>query len=372
MIQEDLRKDEMNLSLLEMITTNDVKEQCDKIRSWLKLYYDFDGIGFLLQDKRSTRNYFYTEAIPMNIVQSLVEILPRVDQTQEKGNNVLFFGQKRGKLDVFSLQEDSKASEPMGLAIRLALNGQFIGNLALVKKSATIQSLATETPTLLSFIPLISYLINNSISHEEKDKKIRMLNLYQSVSSSLVYITDIQELLTTIVNFIPIELHCEECSFLSYDENNDEFEFFSAVGETGNKLLKERFPANKGIAGRALRERTTLVVNDAQSNPDFYRSIDENYKFKTKSIVAAPAISLDETVGVIEAVNKVETEYFNKDDDQILTAIADEVAMAVKNARLFECVVASYCKIKQGANSCKGCERPLKSWTPCAKYLGRC
>ena len=30
MIQEDRRKDEFNLSLLEMITTNDIEEQCNK------------------------------------------------------------------------------------------------------------------------------------------------------------------------------------------------------------------------------------------------------------------------------------------------------------------------------------------------------
>jgi hypothetical protein len=76
-----------------------------------------------------------------------------------------------------------------------------------------------------------------------------------------------------------------------------------------------------------------------------------------------------EPVGVLNAINKVETKYFNKVDDQILSAIADEVALAVKNAKLFDYVVNSYCKIRQGLNSCKGCSRPLKSWTPCMRQL---
>ena len=74
-------------------------------------------------------------------------------------------------------------------------------------------------------------------------------------------------------------------------------------------------------------------------------------------------------MGVLNAINKIETKFFDKDDDQILSAIADEVALAVKNARLFDYVVDSYCKIRQGINSCKGCKRPLKSWTPCARHL---
>jgi len=66
-------------------------------------------------------------------------------------------------------------------------------------------------------------------------------------------------------------------------------------------------------------------------------------------------------------LNKVENKSFDKKVRQILSAIADEVALAVKNARLFEYVINSYCKIKQGHNSCEGCKRPLKSWTPCLR-----
>ena len=199
-----------------------------------------------------------------------------------------------------------------------------------------------------------------------------MLNLYQSVSSSLSYIGDLQELLTMITGIVTSELLCEESSVLLYDEANNEFEFFTAFGETGMELVTLRFPADKGIAGRALRERKTQVVNNVQSDPDFYGNIDEEHDFKTKSLIAAPLIAGDELVGVLNAINKIETKFFDKDDDQILSAIADEVALAVKNARLFDYVVDSYCKIRQGINSCKGCKRPLKSWTPCARHLDLC
>ena len=204
---------------------------------------------------------------------------------------------------------------------------------------------------------------------EVKDNRIRMLNLYQTVSSSLTYIGDLQQLLTTIVNIVTSELRCEESSILLYDEETNEFEFFTAAGETGTELVKQRFPADKGIAGRALREMKTQVVNDCKSDPDFYCAIDEENEFQTRTIISAPLISGKEIVGVINAINKNETNFFDKEDDQVLSAIADEVAMAVKNARLFEYVVDSYCKIRQGFNSCKGCKRPLKSWTPCVRQM---
>jgi hypothetical protein len=91
--------------------------------------------------------------------------------------------------------------------------------------------------------------------------------------------------------------------------------------------------------------------------------------FVTKSILAATVIAGGEKVGVIEAINKVGENGFSEADKRILMAIADEVGLAVKNARMFDYVVNSYCKIRQGLMSCKGCVRPLRSWTPCARQL---
>jgi putative methionine-R-sulfoxide reductase with GAF domain len=365
-------QEDMNLSLVKMISTKGIEEQCSNISKWLNQQYQLDGIGFFLKDAESTQAHFFTETVPKDAVHNLEDMLLKINQAQAPEKDVLLFAQKEEKFVTFNPTEHSASMEPMGVAIPLGILGRSVGTLALVADPATIRDVSTQTSTIYSSVPIISGLLDNAVSHEVKDKKIHMLNLYQTVSSSLSYIGDLQELLTTIISIVTSELLCEECSVLLYDEENKEFEFFTAVGETGMELVKERFPADKGIAGRALREKTTQVVNDVQSDPDFYGNIDKDHGFKTRSIIAAPLLSGDELVGVINALNKVESKFFDKEDDQILSAIADEVAMAVKNARLFDYVVDSYCKIRQGANSCKGCKRPLKSWTPCAKYLGLC
>ena len=196
-----------------------------------------------------------------------------------------------------------------------------------------------------------------------------MLNLYQAVSSSVCYAGDLHELLTTIMTIVTDELLCEEGSVIFFDEENNQFEFFTAVGATAMDLAKIRFPADKGIAGKALKERTSLVVNDTQNCLDFYPAIDLLHDFRTESILAVPILSGGEAVGVIEAINKLDHKDFGREDEQILAAIADEVALAVKNAKLFDYVVDSYCKIRQGQQSCKGCKRPLRSWTPCVRQM---
>ncbi len=368
-MQQDSIKDDVNMSLAQMITTGNIEEQCANIEAWLKQHYPLDGVGFFLKESESTRTHFFTQSLPMNVVQNIQEMLVSINQTKEAESDVLFFAQKDWEFITFTQIKDDSSLKPMGISIPLGALSGFVGTLMLLSNSKTIHSFATEIPSKRSFVPLISRLLNNAYTHEMKNNKIRMLNLYQTVSSSLAYIGDLQELLTTITGIVTSELFCEESSILFYDENTNEFEFFTAFGETGMELVSKRFPADRGIAGRALKEMKTQVVNDVQRDPDFYGNIDKEHDFQTKTIISAPLISGDEKVGVINAINKIETKYFNKEDDQILSAIADEVALAVKNAKLFEYVVDSYCKIRQGLNSCKGCKRPLKSWTPCVRQL---
>jgi hypothetical protein len=355
--------------LAKLISTHGIEEQCSYIESWLKQHYHLDGIGFFLKEPESTRTHFFTESVPMDVVQNVQEMLIRINQTKEVENELVLFTKNGRKFIPFSQIGNPGSIELMGIAIPFEVMDGIEGTLTLLSDSETIHNFTAEVPSKLSFIPIVSRLLKNAYSHELKDTKIRMLNLYQNVSSSLAYISDLQELLSTITGIVTSEILCEESSVLLYDQESNEFEFFTAFGDTGMNYISERFPADRGIAGRALRERKTQVVNDVQNDPDFFRSFDDEHAFKTRSIIAAPLFAGEEPVGVLNAVNKIETKFFDREDDQILSAIADEVAYAVKNTRLFEYVVEGYCKIKQGLNSCKGCKRPLKSWTPCVRQM---
>jgi K+-sensing histidine kinase KdpD len=86
-------------------------------------------------------------------------------------------------------------------------------------------------------------------------------------------------------------------------------------------------------------------------------------------MMAIPLTAGEEKIGVMEVLNKSGGEPFTDDERLLLESVAEEIAFAIRNAKIFEYVVNSYCKQRQGATSCKGCKRPLKSWTPCAKYL---
>jgi hypothetical protein len=149
------------------------------------------------------------------------------------------------------LNESGLSSAVNGLAVRLKYNGAAFGTLFLVTDKDVVVDFSSDEKRLQWFSSVCSSLFYNSRIHHQNQENERLFNLYESVSSSLCYAGDLQELLTTIISIIVSELPSEEGSILLFNDESNELEFFSAIGETGAGLVQCRFPADKGIAGKA-------------------------------------------------------------------------------------------------------------------------
>jgi K+-sensing histidine kinase KdpD len=206
-------------------------------------------------------------------------------------------------------------------------------------------------------------------SNRQLLKQTRYLNTYLTVSSMVSQCLDPHELLEAVLNVIMETVSAEEASVLLLDEDQANFQFYSVEGPAKPVLMSALFPADKGIAGSILQTQKSEVINDVQRDPRFYEKIDSQYGFVTQNLIAIPLTAGEEKIGVMEVLNKSRGEPFTDEERLLLDSIAEEIAFAIRNARIFEYVINSYCKQRQGQSTCKGCKRPLRSWTPCVKYL---
>ena len=178
----------------------------------------------------------------------------------------------------------------------------------------------------------------------------------------------LKELLETALYCSMETVSAEAASVLLLDDDKRNFVFYQVEGPTKPILMASSFPADRGIAGDVLRTRQSEVINDAPSDPRFYRDIDAQSSFHTRNMIVVPLVAGEEQVGILEVINKTGGDSFSEEEHLLLQSIAEEISFAVRNARIFEYVADSYCKQRQGQSSCKGCQRPLGSWTPCLKY----
>jgi Nif-specific regulatory protein len=144
-------------------------------------------------------------------------------------------------------------------------------------------------------------------------------------------------------------LNAEGVAVLFIDPERNEL-YFPYVSEDDPEVAKRltglRFPAERGIAGAVLHSGRAEKVDDVRSDPRFFSGVDRKTGMATGSIIAAPLIAAplitDEgSLGVLEAVNRRGGGPFSESDLALFEALAASVAVAIRNARRFGQVKAS-------------------------------
>ncbi len=181
-------------------------------------------------------------------------------------------------------------------------------------------------------------IVHVALRHERAVEELRQRQALNQITRRLTSSLDPERVIELIVEQAPVLLNAEESSLLLLDEQTGELEFRYAAGPAGHRLLGQRLPAGKGVAGYVVSSGQPTIVNDTQSDGRFYRSVDGDSGFQTRSILAVPLRGIDGVKGVIEVLNRHDNAPFVEDDRALLEALADQAMIALENARRFASV----------------------------------
>jgi HD-GYP domain-containing protein (c-di-GMP phosphodiesterase class II) len=168
---------------------------------------------------------------------------------------------------------------------------------------------------------------------EEKAERLSLLSrLGQILNSTL----DHQEVRRRAMEAATQLMKAEVGSLLLIDEEKNQLHFEVALGDKEETIRKITLNIGEGIAGWVAQNGESLIVNAPEKDARFYKGVDEKTEFKTRNIICVPVKVKENTVGVLEAVNKKEGEAFDEEDLSLFTSLADQVAIALDNARLYQ------------------------------------
>ncbi|MBU1746277.1 MAG: GAF domain-containing protein [Chloroflexi bacterium] len=257
-----------------------------------------------------------------------------------------------------------------GTALRLVLwpltSGRHCcGFLGLDLPQETVSAAA---PVLERLVRLLTCTVDRLVERTMFERQIAHLNTYLTISSMLAQSLDLHELLEGVLYCCMDAVSAEAASVLLLDDDMQRFRFYHVAGPAQMDLSGATLPVNEGIAGFVFQNQEPALVNDARNDLRFCGQFDADSGFQTRSLIAVPLSISQEKIGMLEVLNKVDDGSFTTDEQMLLLSIAEEIALAIRNAKVFEYVVSSYCKRRQGETSCRGCRRPLGAWTPCVQY----
>ena len=170
---------------------------------------------------------------------------------------------------------------------------------------------------------------------QESQRHAHQLSTLNEVTRQLTSTLDQEPLLLNILQSAVEILNCEAGSLLMVDNQTDELVFRVTVGPVAQDLSNVRLPPGTGEAGKAVKTRLPVVVNDVAASPEWFSKTDKETGFHTHAILVIPLEVKDIVIGVIEVLNKKDGFPFSPEEVELLSAFASQAAVAIENARLY-------------------------------------
>lgn len=186
--------------------------------------------------------------------------------------------------------------------------------------------------------PLPVGTIDEKICHEAADKeefeKIqKSLKIFQDITRAIDNIFDIDALLKEIIQIIfTVFPHAGRC-FVALQEPWEAKLTIRTIQTKDPALAEEENLLSQTLARRAIEERKSLLIMGTQMDSRVSMSIK---LIGANSILCAPLICPQKTLGILQIESKSKNYEFSKADLDLFTGIASQVALLIYNAELLD------------------------------------
>jgi len=176
--------------------------------------------------------------------------------------------------------------------------------------------------------------IENARMVETLQRRAETLALFNEVSRSATAKLELSDVLNTVVEMIPRLLECDHSSIFLLDAESGRYVPRAVYGFALEHIESLTFAPGEGLVGIAAESGMPLAVDDVRRDARF---VPGPVEVEIGSTVVAPLTVSSQVVGVL-CVDRQEPRAFSPAEVATLSALADQVAVAVENARLFDAV----------------------------------
>ncbi len=156
-----------------------------------------------------------------------------------------------------------------------------------------------------------------------------LLRFSAIVNSSL----QIEEVLSHAIKWAEEFVDAEASNI--YELHEETGELFVRVARGEKKSLEGlRLKIGEGVAGKVVQTGEPMVVQDTSLEQNFSPIFDQITGFVTRSMICVPLLVRGHPVGALQVLNKRNGE-FTSNDLELLTIMAQQIAVAIENAKLY-------------------------------------
>ena len=240
---------------------------------------------------------------------------------------------------------------PSELWIPLVMRGEVIGILTMGTKAGRqpfddfdlyfLQQIGAQAAVSINTCRLYE---RRRKEKEDLDKTLQNLSLLYDIGKAMNFISDLKKLLQFILNQAIDITSAEKGSIMLYDPEADRLNIRVLAGlkdtdyqekVNSNEIECRSFRPGEGIAGQVFLSGNPMIVNNIREDEVF---IDSETSF-VRSIACIPMVVYSDVIGVINVTNKKGVQGFSDEDVKMLKAVADQAAVAINKAQLWDLAV---------------------------------
>ncbi len=196
-------------------------------------------------------------------------------------------------------------------------------------------SLATWTTRGETFFTAIARDITARKQAEEALKqRAAQMALLNDISEKIAAELELDSLLDRAVRLVQEGFDYQHVAFLTVDHERGEVAMKASVGDFAHLLPPgHRLELGQGMVGWVGIHGETLLANDVSAEPRYVNPRPD--VIRTRSELSVPVQIGEEIVGVLD-VQSMERDAFDDNDVMLIETLADQLAVAIDNARLYE------------------------------------
>ncbi|NOY98247.1 MAG: GAF domain-containing protein [Chloroflexi bacterium] len=221
-------------------------------------------------------------------------------------------------------------STPLPLNKQIMAISQRVGNIRTALKNAPAAPLP-EMLDDLSHLEGTLYRVSRRVAsfEEEHSNMIALADISQVVNSSL----ELDEVLRIVMDTI-VRLTGAERGFLMLRDENGKMVTRIARNWEQESINTSEFAISQSVIRRVIDEGEPVLTTNAQEDPRFGGQ-ESIIAHNMRSILCVPLKVKNELTGVLYADNRIRSGIFTEAARNLLTAFANQAAIAIENARLF-------------------------------------
>ncbi len=180
----------------------------------------------------------------------------------------------------------------------------------------------------------IRYAIERHRTEKMLKRRAAELALLNDIGGRIVSVLDWERLLERAARMMQETFGYYNIAILTLNERGgDELTVRASVGALSDILLEDsQVELGQGMVGWAALHGETLLVNDVRQDSRYFNP--RPARIETLSELSVPIIIGGEVTGVID-VQHPELDAFDENDKMVMETLADQIAVAMENARLY-------------------------------------